>query len=584
MPARLLFFTAVVALTADVNAFLRQQPMDRRILRKSDVVTLDAAFDPYEDSCGGGGDALDRNRARTDLRNFLTQRSIQSFVYLLNQCHDGHTVGWLEKTLDFPKIDSFHGTGAFNMTLFPEWDSLFLDMANRETEQVVVEVQQKTRSHRGWSHQSNYLNAMSAGAPSQQPEETTPVESKPRRRGFGTGNYLENLNQAVSSEISNKKVEAPDSMAELPTAARNFPGNYLENIGAALKSKFANRRQRKKRTGRKTRREREEFKLAKKLKLLGNSASEMKPGRRVNYLETLTSNTITTPESIEPDKTYQLQEQQAEETVEYVFDIDPPSLVMRIMSVREQISKEWKEDLTTLVRTNEQILEQYEEKERQDMLALEDEDDEDVEDNESDEKARMLDEMEAQSYDRNAMAYLTSSIAGQDRASSPFRRSNFDLLLLLCTQESVHRVLREYKEDSDDEFHMERYNLLHQFYKDQVAEFFDGHTQSFGRADKFLEGILKMSPIGRQRQDGGFCLIEPAAIVEDVLRARSIVAREWKSIVATIPDEHLNLRRILFARQLMEATDWKLDGIGDQAIYFDESSQGDKIYINGTFE
>jgi hypothetical protein len=41
-------------------------------------------------------DALTRNKARTDVRNFLTQRAIQSFVYLLNQCRDPHTVNWME--------------------------------------------------------------------------------------------------------------------------------------------------------------------------------------------------------------------------------------------------------------------------------------------------------------------------------------------------------------------------------------------------------------------------------------------------------------------------------------------------------
>ena len=34
--------------------------------------------------------------SRTDIRTLLTQRSIQSFVYLLNQCHEEHTVRWLE--------------------------------------------------------------------------------------------------------------------------------------------------------------------------------------------------------------------------------------------------------------------------------------------------------------------------------------------------------------------------------------------------------------------------------------------------------------------------------------------------------
>ena len=196
--------------------------------------------------------------------------------------------------------------------MFPEWDSLFLDMANRETEQVVVEVQQKTRSHRGWSHQSNYLNAMSAGPPTQQPDTRTPPESTttPRRRGFGTGNFLETLNQAAKN--LNDKMQTPEAKQGPPKAPRNLPGSYLENIGAAIKSTFANRRRRKRRTGRKTRKEREEYKMLKSQQLLESTAAETKPSRRVSYLETLTTNAITTPESFEPDRRYQLQEQEQE--------------------------------------------------------------------------------------------------------------------------------------------------------------------------------------------------------------------------------------------------------------------------------
>ena len=41
-------------------------------------------------------DALARNKARTDVRNFLTQRAIQSFIFLLDQCRDPHTIAWVE--------------------------------------------------------------------------------------------------------------------------------------------------------------------------------------------------------------------------------------------------------------------------------------------------------------------------------------------------------------------------------------------------------------------------------------------------------------------------------------------------------
>jgi hypothetical protein len=39
---------------------------------------------------------ISRNRARTDIRNFLTQRALQSFLFLLISCRDSATVKWLE--------------------------------------------------------------------------------------------------------------------------------------------------------------------------------------------------------------------------------------------------------------------------------------------------------------------------------------------------------------------------------------------------------------------------------------------------------------------------------------------------------
>jgi hypothetical protein len=40
--------------------------------------------------------ALAHNKIRTDVKNFLTQRAIQSFIFLLVQCRDPHTVRWME--------------------------------------------------------------------------------------------------------------------------------------------------------------------------------------------------------------------------------------------------------------------------------------------------------------------------------------------------------------------------------------------------------------------------------------------------------------------------------------------------------
>ena len=61
-------------------------------------------------------DAMSRNRAKTCIRNFLTQRSIQSFFFLLESCRDTATVRWLEDKYEVENLVGYHGSGAFNLT------------------------------------------------------------------------------------------------------------------------------------------------------------------------------------------------------------------------------------------------------------------------------------------------------------------------------------------------------------------------------------------------------------------------------------------------------------------------------------
>ena len=91
-------------------------------------------------------------------------------------------------------------------------------------------------------------------------------------------------------------------------------------------------------------------------------------------------------------------------------------------------------------------------------------------------------------------------------------------------------------------------------------------------------------PVARETRKGGLYLIDPVAVTEDVLRERSMVAREWKSIVATIPDEHLDLRRILFTRHLLEVTDWKISGIGSNSLHVYDSLSVESSSERGVFE
>jgi hypothetical protein len=75
-------------------------------------------------------DALALNKARTDIRNFLTQRAIQSFVGLLIHCRDEATVRWLEV--------SGYSIGAYRMQLTSECISKSSLDALSHTEKVRI--------------------------------------------------------------------------------------------------------------------------------------------------------------------------------------------------------------------------------------------------------------------------------------------------------------------------------------------------------------------------------------------------------------------------------------------------------------
>mmetsp|Transcript_15290 Transcript_15290/g.33158 ORF Transcript_15290/g.33158 Transcript_15290/m.33158 type:complete len:442 (+) Transcript_15290:162-1487(+) len=109
----------------------------------------------------GHGDISDKNEDREefsaaaqDLRLFVTQRCIQSFMFLLASMRDLHTVSWLDSFVQpitinnyweedddlkpgagdtfrendkriGSKLLNYHGLSALNTTMFPTWDSFF---------------------------------------------------------------------------------------------------------------------------------------------------------------------------------------------------------------------------------------------------------------------------------------------------------------------------------------------------------------------------------------------------------------------------------------------------------------------------
>lgn len=234
--------------------------------------------------------------------------------------------------------------------------------------------------------------------------------------------------------------------------------------------------------------------------------------------------------------------------VEFEIDIDPPSLVQRIVSVRDQIAKEWTADLETLITANEMILDSYHDfqsaqrgnEANQTTLGAETADNVTTTSTLTAPYSSPYDKS-FKAYDRSAMLVLGNNIVQDGRASSSFRKGNFDLLGLLATQESVHRVLRQYRDAGATEFDIS-FDWLKQFYVARVTSHFDGN-QEYGRADDFLEELLLQPPSVKMKNGKLLGFIDPMRMAEDIIATRTQVAQDWRDIVTDVPmKDHADLR------------------------------------------
>jgi len=457
------------------------------------------SYDPYQQN----DDHYDHNpfirkKERTDIRNLLTQRSLQSFVYLLNSVRDVHTAKWIEKVLEFKNLDSFHGTGALDMTKYPSWDSVFLELITMDSEAIRVEASSTARQNRrrGWSNRAGYLDNLS------------------------TKKQLDDCFQNTCPSGKKKKGKKPKQ--QVVRAFRS--GSYLNGLGTKSGDQPT-----KKKSSKKIPKAPSKPKPIATPKLRSSSA---------NYLEALHNGNAELPPEQKKKSTAKKNPYLEEKSVEYEIEVDPASLVNRIISVREQLSKEWASDLETLFLTNDEILTSYL-------------------DEQMDSRKYEGEENSENTFDSNALFSPTNSLGTQDRESSPFRMSNFDLLLLLSTQESIHRVLRDYAKRDDGQ----NFNWLRDFYAARLGEFFDGHGQAYGRADDFLMQLIASPPVAKRTETDDIILIDPMKMIEDIIRERSDVAREWKDVAENIPHDHTDLRRLLLTRRMLEADDDDTSGI-----------------------
>ena len=228
--------------------------------------------------------------------------------------------------------------------------------------------------------------------------------------------------------------------------------------------------------------------------------------------------------------------------------------MQRIVSVRDQIANEWVSDLETLIKANEMILDSYHKfqstkrlKEADENIKSDDNDDE-WSDNITDVTSLTAPysspyDKSFKAYDRSAMLILGNNIIQDGRASSSFRKGNFDLLGLLATQESIHRVLRKYTEEATTSGELNvSFEWLKQFYVSRVPTHFDGN-QEYGRADDFLEELLITAPSLKITDGKLLGFIDPMRMAEDIIATRSQVAHDWRDSIKNVPTtDHAELR------------------------------------------
>ena len=235
---------------------------------------------------------------------------------------------------------------------------------------------------------------------------------------------------------------------------------------------------------------------------------------------------------------------------DYDMEINPASLCARILSVREQIAKELAHDLGIVARSmGTHTMESY--WEYLDKMQEEEPDEEELgtaTPQPSPIDHNMITMSSGADVKRRLpphnLVFLDYSLAGSgDMAPSPLRKGNFDLVVLLATQESICRILNDPQRLLQDlKSHPQRkvyQQFLKEFYTERLESHFTG-IQRYGRADDFLEELLFST--------GG--LVDPVRLTEMILREREQVALEWQARSQDVPNDHITIKRLQLDRLL----------------------------------
>lgn len=62
-----------------------------------------------------------------------------------------------QETFGFQNLDQYHGTGAFNTSIYGTWDAVLLDILSRPKQIIVIRARRRGAGHGGWSKNNPYL-------------------------------------------------------------------------------------------------------------------------------------------------------------------------------------------------------------------------------------------------------------------------------------------------------------------------------------------------------------------------------------------------------------------------------------------
>jgi len=235
---------------------------------------------------------------------------------------------------------------------------------------------------------------------------------------------------------------------------------------------------------------------------------------------------------------------------DYELEIDPESLCKRLLSVRTQIAREFTKDLDAIADVGSLVLQAHISSKNKKTKKQDLEDIESVgwafsEDDDDDDQG-----ITARIARKNQLFLELDPDESSDYHPSPLRKGNFDLLQLLTTQEAIHRVVDDNSRrcSAYGEIAME---FLRHFYLERLESHFLG-LQKYGRADAFMEELLRMPPTRLPLSDSGYdgkSVLDPVDIVEDILKERSVVCGEWKTIVENVQIDHFSVNRMVSDRE-----------------------------------